>query len=132
MGVPADYKPSHAPVFPTPAQPKPGDPAAGYYEQNYAWVTLADGTTQRVNSPDNGLHPWRNQFLSGLNSWDLNASLFKNVPLGERMNLRFQADFFNVLNQPGLQQPDASSGIITQQFSAKNARVLQLAARISW
>ncbi len=131
MGLPADYKPSHTPIFPTPAAPIPGDPNSANYEQNYVWVKMADGSSQRA-SLDTGLHAWRNQFLPGIRSVDLNAALYKNVPITERLNLRVNADFFNVLNNPGLNQPDNYTGIMTTQYSAKDARVLQLAVRLSW
>jgi hypothetical protein len=46
--------------------------------------------------------------------------------------LRFNADFFNVLNMPGLNQPDSSSGILSLQNSANEARQLQLTLRLTW
>jgi len=68
------------------------------------FVKLKDGSLQRT-SLDTGLHPWRNQFIPGPAIWSLDASLFKNTRITERFVLRFNADFFNVLNMPGLTQP---------------------------
>ena len=49
----------------------------------------------------------------------------------ERVNLRFNADFFNVLNYPGLVQPGAD-GIASQRNSANSPRNLQLTLRLTW
>jgi hypothetical protein len=37
-------------------------------------------------------------------------SMFKNVPLKERLTLQFRAEFFNLLNQPQFSAPDGSAG----------------------
>jgi hypothetical protein len=132
MGVPANYKPSSRPLFPTPADGgSPSDPNYAFYETNTAWVTLKNGSVQRVNL-DTNLHPWRNQFIPGPRSWGLDASLFKNTRITERVAVRFNADFFNVLNMPGLGQPNSTSGIISLQNSAQDARQLQLTLRVAW
>lgn len=54
-----------------------------------------DGTLERTTY-DNGYHPWRQQILPGVRQWGLSASLFKVIPIKERVSLRFNADFFNV------------------------------------
>ena len=132
MGVPASYKPSQQPIIPIPADGgRPGDPNAPYYDSNSVLVTLKDGTAQRVNY-DKNLHPWRNQFLPGPRSWGLDASLFKSVLITERVKVRLNADFFSVLNMPGLGQPSSGSGIILTQTSANAPRVLQLTLRVAW
>ena len=81
---------------------------------------------------DTGLHPWRNQLIPGPRSWGLDASVFKAIPVNERVALRFNADFFNVLNMPGINGPDEASGIISLRNSANTARQLQLTLRLSW
>lgn len=132
MGVPANYRPSSRPVHPTPANGgSPSDPSFQFYETNTVFVRLKDGSLQRT-SLDTNLHPWRNQFLSGPRSWGLDASLFKNIPINERFTLRFNADFFNVLNMPGLNQPDSGSGIVSLRDSANSPRQLQLTLRLTW
>jgi hypothetical protein len=65
-------------------------------------------------------------------SWNLNASLFKAVRVTERVMLRFNTDFFNVLNRPGTRQPAPPTGIITNQLSDLEPRTLQLTLRLSW
>jgi hypothetical protein len=132
MGVPQNYRPSSVPVFPTPANGgSSADPNFPFYETNTVFVRLQNGTLQRTTLNTN-LHPWRNQFLPGPRSWGLDASLFKNLPITEQFVLRFNADFFNVLNMPGLGQPDSTSGIVSLQSSANSARQLQLTLRLSW
>ncbi|MFB3829484.1 MAG: carboxypeptidase regulatory-like domain-containing protein [Bryobacteraceae bacterium] len=131
MGVPSNYKPAHRPVWPTPADGGLNDPNRVYFETNDVFVTLKNGSVQRV-SADNNLHPWRNQLLPGPRSWDLSAALHKDIPLTERFVIRFHADFFNVLNNPGLNQPDSGTGIVSLQNSANEPRQLQLTLRLSW
>ncbi len=132
MGVPANYRPSSRPVFPTPANGgSPSDPNFTFYETNTVFVPLKNGSLQRTTL-DTNLHPWRNQFLPGPRSWGLDASLFKNIRINERFTLRFNADFFNVLNMPGLSQPSSLTGIVSLQNSAQDARQLQLTLRLSW
>jgi hypothetical protein len=78
-----------------------------------------------------GLNPLRNQYILGPLSWSLNASAFKTIPIREKMNLRFNADFFNVLNRPGTPQP-RGNGVIDTNTSANAPRLLQLTARFTW
>jgi len=46
--------------------------------------------------------------------------------------LRFNPDFFSVLNNPGTPQPSNTSGIISLQNSANSPRELQLTLRLTW
>ena len=132
MGVPSNYKPSHQPLISTPANDgAANDPNRPYYDSNTVYVPMKDGTLQRTTF-DNGLNPWRNQFVSGPALWSLDASLFKNVRVNERVNLRFNADFFNVMNMPGLTLPASATGILSLENSAQAARQLQLTVRVQW
>ena len=131
MGVPADYKPAGQPLNPWPAQPDRNDPMYAYYGSNTVWVRLKDGTEQRTTYND-GLHPWRQQYMPSVNTWGLDASLFKNIPITERVNLRFNADFFNVLNRPGTPSGIGGNGILSTFNSAQGARELQLTLRLAW
>ena len=132
MGVPENYKPAQQPIIPMPAGgPIAGDPMAAFYESNTVWVPMANGQTQRTGL-DTNLHPWRNQYITAPNVFTLDGSLFKNTRINERFNLRFNADFFNVLNRAGLVLPNSSSGILSLQNSGQGARELQLGLRLSW
>jgi hypothetical protein len=94
-------------------------------------VPLSNGTVQRTTWA--GLAPLRQQYLPSVRQWNLDASLFKTVPLTERMRLRVQADFFNVLNHPGNPNSIASeSGVLSVQSSGNSPRTLQLTLRLSW
>ena len=62
---------------------------------------------------------------------NLTASVYKSVPITERLNLRFSLDAFNVLNQPGIGLPGAD-GIISLRTSAQGARTMQYGARLTW
>jgi hypothetical protein len=46
--------------------------------------------------------------------------------------LRFNADFFNVLNHPGNPSAVANTGILSTRNSGVSPRVLQLTLRLSW
>ena len=57
--------------------------------------------------------------------------MFKTVKITEKAFLRFNADFFNLLNNPGLVQPGAD-GIVSKVLSANSPRQLQLTLRLTW
>jgi hypothetical protein len=131
MGVPANYKPAGQPLIPWPANPNRNDPMYAYFGTNNVWVPLKDGTSQRTTY-NNGLHPWRQQYLPGVRQWGLDASLFKTIPITERVFVRFNADFFNVLNMPGNPNSIGSDGILGTRTSGQSARELQLSLRLTW
>lgn len=133
MGVPDNYKPSHVPLYPTPANGgSPSDPNYPYYESNTVWVPMKDGSLQRTTLNTN-LNPWRNQWASGLFSWSQSASLFKVIPVNERVFFRLTIDFFNVFNVPGIPKtPDATTGLIDAQVSGNGSRTMQFGLRLTW
>ena len=49
----------------------------------------------------------------------------------ESVVVRFNADFFNVLNQAGVPQP-GDNGVIDMNTSANRPRLLQLSMRLTW
>jgi hypothetical protein len=137
MGIPANYKPAGAPLIPytstaLPANAPMGTNVASFWGTNTVWIPLSNGTVQRTTYND-GLHPWRQQYFPGPRQWGLDASLFKAIPIKERVNMRFNADFFNVLNHPG--NPNSytgSTGILNVRSSGSSPRVLQLTLRLLW
>jgi len=131
MGVPSNYQPSTQPLWPYPADPNPSDPMYDWYGSNTVWIPLNDGKVQRVTY-NNYLHPWTNQYQPSVRQWGLDASLFKTIPFGERFNVRFNADFFNVLNHPGNPNSVSSTGILSTRNSGQSARELQLTLRLTW
>jgi hypothetical protein len=136
MGVPSNYKAAGQPLWPYPANynslNEDIDPNYGYYGSNDVFVKLNDGTLQPVDRTSGDLHPWRNQPIASTRSWSTDVSIFKNFPLGERVGLKFQADFFNVFNTPGNEWSPGNDGIVLTNYSMQDARQLQLTMRLSW
>jgi hypothetical protein len=123
-GIPSNYKPIETPLYPTPAT----GAAPPNAETNNVFITLKNGNV--VQTPLNtNLHPFRNQYFMGPLAWGQNATMFKSFTITERTRLRFEADFFNVFNAQGLNQPNAS-GISSLQTSAKAPRSIQLTLRL--
>ena len=131
MGVPANYKPSGQPLNPWPLKPSTSDPMYSFYGSNTVWVPLKDGSVQRTTY-DNGFHPWRQQYFGGVRQWGLDASLYKNIPIRERLAVRFNADFFNLFNHPNNPTGVSSEGLLATQNSGSSARVMQLSLRLTW
>jgi hypothetical protein len=128
LGIPSNYVPSNKPLNPIPASGVVAD--ANFNDNNNVLVPLKNGQNQLV-AFDNGLHPWRNQPVPGPWLTNLTASIFKNIPITERVTFRINLDAFNVLNQPGMNLPGAD-GIISLRTSAQGARTLQYTARLTW
>jgi hypothetical protein len=131
MGVPSNYKPSHQPIWPTPANPSASDPNFSLYGTNIVFVPLKNGTQQRV-AYDTGLNPLRNQFIPAPWAWSVNGSVFKVIPLTERLKLRLNMDAFNVFNMPGTPLPDPATGILSLRNSNNAPRQLQWTLRLNW
>jgi hypothetical protein len=135
-GVPANYKPAGAPLIPWGTTALPPNAPAGtnltsFYNTNTVWIPLNNGTIQRTTY-NNNLHPWRQQFFPSVRQWGLTASLFKTIPLSERIRMRFNADFFNVLNHPGNPSGVGGDGVLSTRNSGQGARELQLTLRLSF
>ena len=118
MGVPKEYKPSNQPINAS-------------NDTNLVDIRLQNGSTVRiaVNDP---IHPFRNLVTLGPKTIQMDASLFKRIRINERWNMRFNADFFNVMNNPGLPQPAADTGVLITRNSANGPRALQLTLRLLW
>ena len=134
MGIPADYKPAYQPLHPYPAdylsRSAATDPMYQWYGTNTLWIPLNNGTLQRTGWT--GLAPLRQQYLPSVRQWNMDASIFKNVPITERVNIRVNADFFNVFNSPGNPNSVGSTGMLATRNSGMGARVVQLSARLTW
>jgi hypothetical protein len=132
-GVPASYKPYNSPLNPWPANPDPNNPSYNDYGTNYVYIPLNNGHLQRVVYNDN-LNPLRNQYFPGPREWNLDASLFKTIPIKERFNLRINLDAFNVLNHPGNAYANAigATGVFSTTGSWDSPRTLQITGRLTW
>lgn len=132
MGVPANYEPYFAPLWPWPKTYDKNDPfyVNGWYGGNNVWIPLNNGTIQRIAW--GGLNPMRNCYFQGNITWNLDASLYKRVSITERFALRLQGDFFNVFNHPNNPGPSGSTGILSTSSSGSSARQVQITARLIW
>jgi hypothetical protein len=136
MGVPAEYKPAGQPLIPWGStQLPPNAPAntnlQSFWDTNTVWLPLNNNTVQRTTF-DNGLHPWRNQYMRGPNQWFMDASLFKSANISEKLAVRFTIDFFNVFNNPNNPTGVSSNGLLNTRNSGSPARVTQLSLRFNW
>ncbi|MCZ2079279.1 MAG: TonB-dependent receptor [Bryobacteraceae bacterium] len=136
MGVPDNYKPAAQPLIPwgstvLPPNAPANTNVASFWDTNTVWIPLENGTVQRTTFNDN-LHPWQNQYLPSVRQWGLDASLFKTIAFGEQFRVRFNADFFNVLNAPGNPNSVGSNGVLNTFNSGQPARELQLTLRLTW
>jgi hypothetical protein len=77
--------------------------------------------------------PLRNR-LSGPGYFDLDYSLFKTLPLSDRVGLQLRGELFNALNHPNLGVPNATanSTLFGQISTAGDPRIVQIAARIQF
>jgi hypothetical protein len=131
MGVPADYKPAAAPLNAWPVNPNRNDPMYRFYGTNTVFMNLKNGT-QVQPTFDPGTHPWRTIAMAAPRTWGLDASLFKTISIRERVRVRVNADFFNVLNHPNNPTGASQEGLIMTRSSSNSARTLQLSMRLSW
>jgi hypothetical protein len=142
MGIPADYKPAVAPLWPYPADYRSRtaatDPNFNNYGTSYIWLPVTNQAAPvRVNlsGTDSGggvqspVHPFNGMSILGAGNWNFDTALFKTFSFTEGIRLRIQCDTFNTLNHPG----DVASGMIASNYGSQNgARVLQLSARLTW
>lgn len=68
--------------------------------------------------------------ILGPSAFTMDASMFKNFSIGERMKIRFTADFFNVFNHPTNNSPNASTGLIDLSTQANNPRLIQFSLHV--
>jgi hypothetical protein len=74
----------------------------------------------------------------GLGTWDV--SLMKDMPIHERANLQFRAEFFNLLNRANFNTPNAvvftpsgvspTAGVITS--TSTTSRQIQFGLKVLW
>jgi hypothetical protein len=144
-GVPGDYKPAASPLWPYPAdyasRTATSDPNYNYYGTNTVFLPINGSSTpyQTDITPfGNGglasspISPWLNQPILSTNTWTQDASMFKNVSIKERVNLRLQFDFFNVFNMPGNSPSAGGDGIVSTFTSYNTPRTMQVSARVTW
>jgi hypothetical protein len=70
--------------------------------------------------------------MAGPRQWFQDVSLFKFIPIKEKVTLRFNWDVFNVFNNPNDPTGVAGTGFLSTRNSGTDARVMQLALRLTW
>jgi hypothetical protein len=83
----------------------------------------------------------RDQFF-GPGFFNIDSSLFKQIPVRERLNLQFRVEFFNILNHANFAAPSAiifsgaaingAAGNITNTATNGNGRQIQFALRVAF
>jgi hypothetical protein len=133
-GVPANYQPAEAPLWPYPANylslNSTVDPNYGLYGTNTVYVPLSTGVQQPIAF--GGLHPYINQFVASTNIWSFDSSLGKNFHFNERIRLRLQFDTFNTVNVPGNSYTPGTYGIAYTNTNVNSARQVQLSGHLYW
>lgn len=143
FGLPENYKPAQKPIIEAPAnyrgeQPKtkayewctPGRYIWEFYNSNSVCMPLADGTSA-ITTYSPGPHERNKLIFLGPFNWTQDISMSKTFNIREGMNLRFNADIFNLFNKPGLNAP-GSSGIASKQSSFNTPRQMQFSLRLSF
>src|SRR5262249_16022190 len=74
----------------------------------------------------NGCIRSRTNGWPGVRQWNQDPSLFKVIPLRERMFLRLNADFFKVFNHPGNPNTIGGDRCLITRASCSSPRTLQL------
>ncbi len=132
-GLPTDYLPYQVPINNIPGTPN--------YGNNNVTVQLNNGgTTQTSYNPGPGTNPFSKTVLNGPFNYIAAVSVFKVFPIKENVNLRFNMDVFNVLNDQGYLNPNGTDGTESLQSAYWNnangngtgPRVMQFTLRLSY
>ena len=110
-----------------------GPNCSGQYVGQLA-VNLANDTC--YNAPFSGFYnPAPRDNIIGPGAWNDDLSLYKHFKIGEKVDLRFAADFFNLTNHPNDVAPNPTNGLqdLSQQSTALNtSRQIQLSLRLAF
>jgi len=141
-GLPSNWAPSQQPIDTGCSAPVNGKVTTNdsYFGGNEVAVTLLNGKTSPIGytpSANNVGNPYYRTILNGPINWTADASLFKVFPITERVNLRFNADAFNVFNVQGYNNPNTTDGTEAVQpngvaTSYNNPRQIQLTLRLTF
>ena len=135
-GLPSNYVPYQTPIDNTPGTTNYGS------NGNNVTVNLNGGKTASVAySPGPDTNPFAKTIINGPFNYIAAASLFKVFPITERVNLRFNWDVFNVLNDQGYLNPNTTDGTesllspynaLSLNGGGQGPRVMQLSLRLSF
>ena len=68
----------------------------------------------------------------GPGQWNVDFSVFKNIPITERFNLQLRSEFFNHANFGNPNRDLDSGGYGTIRGTTVNARLVQFALKLSF
>jgi hypothetical protein len=125
-GVPSDYTPYLAPINNT--------PGATNFGNNNVVQTLANGqqVTTAFSPGPSGVQAYNSFVLQGPKNFQSDISLYKEFSITERVRFRLNVDAFNAFNIQGLNNPNATDGIMSLQSSYWTPRQVQFTGRISF
>ncbi|MBI3682054.1 MAG: TonB-dependent receptor [Acidobacteria bacterium] len=104
---------------------------AGAAFDNRIPQTLADGTARLTSITD--MVNWNARgFFRGPGAWNIDASVFKNFQIAERVTARFTVDFFNAVNHPVDGGPNGTTGLQDLSVQANEPRIIQFSFRLSF
>lgn len=92
---------------------------------------LANGATRLASITDT-VNGNARAFYRGPGDWNVDASVFKNFQLTERLKVRFTADFFNALNHPTDQDPNNTTGLQDLSSQRNQPRIIQFSLRLEF
>ncbi len=77
-----------------------------------------------------GTEPRYSLYGPGINNWD--ASLMRNFPIRERLNIQLRGEFYNAMNHPNFKNPNTTIGNVNYgKITGDNgARVMEVAVRV--
>lgn len=98
---------------------------------NRVALPMANGTTRLTTIEDSVTWNARN-FYRGPGSWNVDASVYKNFIIGEKIRTQFAVDLFNALNTPMDVSPNMTTGLQDLSLQGNDPRIIQLRLRVSW
>jgi hypothetical protein len=144
-GLPSDYAPYQTPMGQGCSAPAGGKTVtdANFGSNNVGILfpgTTTPSTIGYSPSPSSsssgswaGSNPFSKTVLNGPFNMVTDASLFKVFPISERVNMRFNMDVFNLLNNQGSVGPSGSDGLQNLSLTSNNsARQLQFTLRLNF
>jgi hypothetical protein len=142
-GLPANYAPYQSPIDTVCSAPVGGKAVTDqYFGDNEVNLTLPGSTKASAiayvpsiaatSTNSIGDNPFTHTVIDGPLFWNTDASIFKVLPITERVRLRFNMDVFNALNVQGYNNPSASDGTEQLTSSKNTPRLIQLTLRLQF
>jgi Carboxypeptidase regulatory-like domain len=137
-GLPADWVPFQTPINNTPGTANYGNNNVQVSSPALLASNKGNPVTVAYSPGPSGNNPFSKTIIPGPINWTADLSLFKIIPITERVNFRVNLDAFNVFNVQGYNNPTAADGTELVQpggvgaSSHNTPRQLQLTARLTF